>query len=171
MEVRIIKYKITQDFEKMLAAKDCQHKAKVKSLNEEFQRNKERLLPYVLQMIESAYIVHNMRCNRVNNTTTGFDGIFGISQVDIKKQLNYAITDSNNIWLDNGATFVWYFGSRGSNVKIWLNDRVGSHVATPQNEYSMNRILKHSGGAYGASIESEIESLIELLANKFHDEW
>jgi hypothetical protein len=172
MEVKIIKYKITQDFEKLLAEKDCQYQAKEKAKKEEFRANRERLLPYVLQMIESAYTVHNMRCKNTLNSTTGKEGIFGLNKVDIQKKINYILREDCNGWYGNGSGFVWYFG--GSKTNIWLNDRRGAHVATPNLEYSMTVIRKwgdNIDNIYVKSIEKEIENLINILAENYHDEW
>ena len=172
MEVKIIKYKITQDFEKLLAEKDCQYQAKEKAKKEEFRANRERLLPYVLQMIESAYTVHNMRCKKTMCSITGKNGIFGLNKVNIQKQIDYLLREDCHAWYADGSGFRWRFGSRKTD--IWLNDICGAHVSTPHLEYSMTIICKGGNNIddiYGKSIEKEIENLINILSENYHDEW
>ena len=174
MEIKIIKYKITQDFEKMLAEKDCQHQAKLKAENLERISNKDRLLPYILQMVESAYTVHNMRCNNSMSSTTGKDGLFGLRRVDIQKELKYILRDDCHGWSSDCSFFAWSFGGSGITTKIWLNDKIGAHVSTPNLEYSMTIIRKGNNNisnCYGKSIEREIENIIGIVANNYHDEW
>ena len=172
MEIKIIKYKITQDLEKMLAQKDCQHQSEVKAKKDEFRANRERLLPYVLQMIESAYMVHNMRCNNTGSSSTGKEGIFGLSKVDIQKEIDYLLCENSYCWYANGGGFTWLFG--GIKTNIWLSNVCGAHVSTPHLDYSMTII--RSGGnnienVYAKSIEDEIENLVGILATSYHDEW
>ena len=172
MEVKIIKYKITQDFEKLLAEKDCKYQSKEKAKKEEFRANRERLLPYVLQLVESAYSVHNMRCKNTMNSTTGKDGIFGLSKVDIQKKIDYILREDCHAWYADGSGFTWRFGARKTN--IWLNDICGAHVSTPNLDYSMTILGKGNNNisdVYGKTIETEIENLIGILAETYHDEW
>ena len=164
-EEKIIKYKMTQDFDAILKAKTGENNVRLEQKENTFIRNRDRLLPYVLQLIDSMISVHNMKCNKSNSSTTGEDGLFAISKIDKEKQLKLALNRS--YWSSNGEHFGTLVGVKV--VKIWLNSGDGKHVHTPNLEYSMTSLNK--GNTYGESIEMETELLIERLAKYYHDNW
>jgi len=164
-EEKIIKYKMTQDFDAILKAKTGENNVRLEQEENTFIRNRDRLLPYVLQLIDSMISVHNMKCTKSNSSTTGENGLFTLSKIDKEKQLKLALKRYN--WSSDGEPFSTIIGVK--KIKIWLNSGDGKHIHTPNLEYSMTSINK--GNVYGESIESEIELLIERLAEYYHDNW
>ena len=127
--------------------------------------NKTRLLKIVLPYAHSVYALHNRKCNRTMDTSTGYIGLLGISKVNIEKEIDYIVnTDSNFVWSNNYATFKFNIGR--NDIKIWLNDRNGCHKSTPHLDYSMTSINK----TYGTSIKDELIAIAQLCS-KYTDEW
>ena len=161
----IIKYKMTQNFDALLERADTSNEIK---LNKELinrNNNRIKLLPYVLQLVESLITIHNMRCTRTDATTTGKHGLFAISPINLEKKLNYVV-NSDNDWSSKGDYFSTLIGVK--KIEIWLNND-DHHISTPNLEYSMSSILsKH---VYADSIEDEMEYAINKLAKYHHDSW
>ena len=128
--------------------------------------NKTRLLKIVLPYVHSVYALHNRKCNRTMDSSTGCRGLLGLDKVNIEKEIDYIVnTDSNYVWSDNYATFKFKIGR--DSIQIWLNDREsGCYKSTPHLDYSMTSINK----TYGTSIKDELIAIAQLCS-KYTDEW
>tara|TARA_B100000767_G_scaffold271927_1_gene298574 strand:- start:204 stop:704 length:501 start_codon:yes stop_codon:yes gene_type:complete len=128
--------------------------------------NKTRLLKIVLPYAHSVYALHNRKCNRAMDSTTGCKGLLGLNKVNIEKKIDYIVnTDSHFVWGHNFGTFKFDIGE--SRIMIWLNDREGGcYRSTPHLDYSMTSINK----TYGTSIKDELIAIAQLCS-KYTDEW
>ena len=128
--------------------------------------NKTRLLKIVLPYAHSVYALHNRKCNRAMDSTTGCKGLLGLNKDNIEKKIDYIVnTDSHFVWGHNFGTFKFDIGE--SRIMIWLNDREGGcYRSTPHLDYSMTSINK----TYGTSIKDELIAIAQLCS-KYTDEW
>ena len=159
----------TVDIEKLFNAQDSEV-VRIDEAKKKFDavgsRNKEQLLRIALPFIHGVYALHNRKCTHTSSTSTGNDGLLGLSQKNIEKEIDYIVnTDSSYVWTDNYSCItVDVMNNR--KIKIWLNSRDGCHRSTPRLDYSMTSVNK----VYGTSIEDELTTIAEYCS-RYKDEW
>ena len=127
--------------------------------------NKKRLLKYVLPFMHGVYALHNNKCKKTRDSSTGSEGLLGLSKKDIDKELNHIVkSDFHLMWLNNYQTFKTKIQNK--EIMIWLNSRGGAHKSTPHLEYSMTGFKD----VYGDSIEGVLNDIARYCA-RYTDEW
>tara|TARA_R110000796_G_scaffold88545_11_gene190506 strand:- start:15691 stop:16203 length:513 start_codon:yes stop_codon:yes gene_type:complete len=163
----------TVDIESLFTTQDNQKESNDKDkqvIDEQGQRNKTALLKIVLPYIHSVYALHNRKCTRTMNTSTGCTGLLGLNPVDIDKKIDWIVnTDYHGVWSENYNTFI-FTDMLGKNIKIWLN-KEGKHVHTPKLGYSMTSFGSEIGSKiYGEGVQAELELIAKHCA-KYKDDW
>ena len=140
--MKYIAYNTTLDVKTLIKEEQINKANTERQKRLEFENNKKRLLPYVLQYLHYLTELHNnviLKCvyagRYLNNVRIigQYQGILSIKYV-IEKY-------TTDIWFaDNGASYRCIaFEPIISNkaVKIWLNDAPGKYVHNKELEYSM----------------------------------
>ena len=132
--------------------------------------NKKRLLKYVLPFMHGLYAIHNNKCTKTWDSSSGSRGLLGLDKEDIEKNLDYIVnTDSHHTWEDNFASFKYRFIGSNKEIKIWLNRSVCGKTKfanTPKLEYSMTGF----DDTYGDSVEEVLNDIARHCAS-YTDEW
>tara|TARA_R100000951_G_C2639884_1_gene180574 strand:- start:333 stop:857 length:525 start_codon:yes stop_codon:yes gene_type:complete len=137
--------------------------------------NKKLLLKYVLPFMHGLYAIHNNKCTKTCDSSSGSRGLLGLDKEDIEKNLDYIVnTDSHHTWEDNFSVFKYRFIGSSREIKIWLNRSVcgkSKYTHTPKLEYSMTGFDYRFGACpYGDSVEEVLNDIARYCA-RYTDEW
>lgn len=153
-----IPYSINLDLKGLMDSNIDKLKSEEVKRKEEFEANRQELLPFVLKYMHSYFELHNLSMYKDNSSTSGYSGIGGYDKIEIEKELT-RISNKDYLWSFDGATFTYRVA--GKEIKIWLS-RPGKTTPTYALGYNMMSV-KH-GQVYGKSIESEIQLIAEMAA-------
>lgn len=162
-EIKTIAYPVRKDLGQLIKDKTIDHQNEEKRKKEEFESNKQKLLPYVLEFVHSIYELHNMRCTKTDRLGGKYLGVLGYGKQDVNVKIA-KIVNEDNLWGDCGRVFK----CASTKIHMWLNCSQ-KFKATPNLPYSM--VGTFSKQQYGESIDSEIEHLAGMIAKHYPDEW
>ena len=156
----------TTDYAKLLEGFDCIENNKRNTLIEERKKNKEKLLPYVLEYMEGVITLHNLTMVEDMKSTTGKRGILGLDKLDLDKELQ-KIIDTDFGWEDDNLVYRYNKIYQKYCKAIWLNKN-GKHIATPHLDYSMTSCGTSQYAHQG--LQEELKTLASILAKNFPKE-
>ena len=158
--MEIIAYNTSLDISSLLKNEDKVEKCRLDFKRREFENNKKALLPFIFKYIHYLVEINN---GSIIKSYQGHENArlcsIGGRKLDLTECLELAANNCH--FQDNGALWEWDAHIFNGSTKIWLNNGVGKHVATPEHKYSMGGFARN---VYARSIEDYVTNLVKEIA-------